>query len=135
MSDLKKLPSSIEPDVLDQFGVIVGRSNVLTDMAECIAYGYDNSKLQAIPQAVLLPESDEQLEIIIGLCRQQHIPVIARGRGTGTTGATSTTGAHTSFAARGLLNTRHDARNSRGTTTTNTAITTTIITTTSWNIT
>ncbi|MEJ2214269.1 MAG: FAD-linked oxidase C-terminal domain-containing protein [Gammaproteobacteria bacterium] len=88
MSDLKKLPSSIEPDVLDQFGVIVGRSNVLTDTAECIAYGYDNSKLQAIPQAVLLPESDEQLEIIIGLCRQQHIPVIARGRGTGTTGAT-----------------------------------------------
>ena len=88
MSDLQKLPRSIDADVLDQFGVIVGRSNVLTDTAECIAYGYDNSKLQAIPQAVLLQESDEQLEVIIGLCRQQHIPVIARGRGTGTTGAT-----------------------------------------------
>ena len=53
MSDLQKLPRSIDADVLDQFGVIVGRSNVLTDTAECIASGYDNSKLLAIPQAVL----------------------------------------------------------------------------------
>ncbi len=88
MSDPDKPNNSLRSDLLDQFGVIVGRSNILTDTAECIAYGYDNSKLQAIPQAVLLPESDEQLEIIISLCHQENIPVTARGRGTGTTGAT-----------------------------------------------
>jgi D-lactate dehydrogenase len=74
--------------VIDELAVFVGEDNLLTSQADCIAYGYDNSKLQAIPQAVILADDTEQLEKVVALCYEHQIPLIARGRGTGTTGAT-----------------------------------------------
>jgi len=41
-----------------------------------------------MPQAVILAEDTEQLEKIVALCYEHKVPLIARGRGTGTTGAT-----------------------------------------------
>jgi len=61
---------------------------VLTDPADCWAYGYDNSRLQAQPDAVVLASSHEQVAAVVGLCNAARVPLVARGRGTGTTGAT-----------------------------------------------
>ena len=74
--------------IIDEISAFVGKENILTSQADCIAYGYDNSKLQSTPQAVILAEDTEQLEKIVALCYENKIPLIARGRGTGTTGAT-----------------------------------------------
>jgi D-lactate dehydrogenase (quinone) len=61
---------------------------IYTDSADCWSYGYDNSRLHALPAAVVFAESHEQVEMLVGLCNREGIPLTARGRGTGTTGAT-----------------------------------------------
>ncbi|MET0066123.1 MAG: FAD-linked oxidase C-terminal domain-containing protein [Candidatus Thiodiazotropha sp.] len=67
---------------------IVGTENVFTDPADCLPYGYDNSRLQATPAGVLFADRHQQVAKIARLCHDLRIPLIARGTGTGTTGAT-----------------------------------------------
>lgn len=77
------------PDPLfSQLAAIVGPQQVLTDPADRLPYGYDNSRLQAMPRAVVFATEHEQVVAIVRLCDAQRIPLVARGRGTGTTGAT-----------------------------------------------
>ncbi|MGA7799764.1 MAG: FAD-linked oxidase C-terminal domain-containing protein [Gammaproteobacteria bacterium] len=57
-------------------------------MADVLPYGYDNSRRQALPGAVVFPREHGQIQEILRLCNRARIPVVARGRGTGTTGAT-----------------------------------------------
>ncbi len=61
---------------------------LLTDPADCHTYGYDNSKLQGQPMAVALPTTHEQVVGIVRACYEHGTPLIPRGQGTGTTGAT-----------------------------------------------
>lgn len=61
---------------------------VLADTAERLAYGYDNSKRQAMPALVALPASHDHVVAIVRACRAHRTPIVARGRGTNTTGAT-----------------------------------------------
>ena len=59
-----------------------------TDASERLAYGYDNSRQFALPDAVALPRTREAVIDIVRACRAYRTPLIARGRGTNTTGAT-----------------------------------------------
>ncbi len=61
---------------------------LLTDPADCWPYGYDNSRRQALPQAVALVTEAHQVQALVQCCAAEGIPLIPRGRGTGTTGAT-----------------------------------------------
>lgn len=61
---------------------------ILTDPADIYSYGYDNSRRHALPDMVVQPSSHEQVHKIVALCNEFTIPLTARGRGTGTTGAT-----------------------------------------------
>lgn len=74
--------------MIERLAEIVGRAAVLTDPADCLPYGYDNSRRQAMPQAVVFATEHPQVRDIVRLCRSEEIGLIARGRGTGTTGAT-----------------------------------------------
>ncbi|MDH5485225.1 MAG: FAD-binding protein [Gammaproteobacteria bacterium] len=67
---------------------ILHTDKILTETADCITYGYDNSRNHALPEMVLLPDNEQQVISIVQQCNQFNIPLIARGRGTGTTGAT-----------------------------------------------
>ena len=63
-------------------------ANALTvDAGERLAYGYDNSRRQAMPDAVVFPMSHEQVVALVRACRAHRLPLVARGRGTNTTGA------------------------------------------------
>jgi len=73
---------------IKQLKKIVTPENILTESTECLTYGYDNSRRQSQPLAVIFPQTESQVQEIISVCNQHKIPVIARGRGTGTTGAT-----------------------------------------------
>ena len=66
---------------------VLAPAGLLLDPAERLAYGYDNSRRQALPAAVALPTTREQVQAIVRLCRAQCTPITARGRGTNTTGA------------------------------------------------
>ncbi len=59
-----------------------------TDPDERLAYGYDNSRQLALPDAVAMPTTREQVLALVRACRTHHVPIVARGRGTNTTGAT-----------------------------------------------
>ncbi|WP_096526229.1 FAD-binding oxidoreductase [Candidatus Nitrosoglobus terrae] len=67
---------------------IVGKQRVYSDPADCWAYGYDNSRRHELPGGVVFALKHEEVHDIIQLCNQKRVPVIPRGRGTGTTGAT-----------------------------------------------
>ena len=60
----------------------------LRDESECLAYAYDNSRQLAVPGAVALPTTREQVQALVRACRAHAMPLVARGRGTNTTGAT-----------------------------------------------
>jgi D-lactate dehydrogenase len=58
-----------------------------TDAGDRLTYGYDNSRRQAMPDAVVFPTSHEQVVALVRACRAHRLPLVARGRGTNTTGA------------------------------------------------
>ena len=59
-----------------------------TAEAERLAYAYDNSRLNALPDAVVFPTEHAQVEALVRACRAHRVPLVARGRGSNTTGAT-----------------------------------------------
>lgn len=73
---------------LDELKSALGDVKILTDTTECWTYGYDNSRRQAQPDAVVFPRTQEQVQELVRFCNQRRIPLVTRGRGTGTTGAT-----------------------------------------------
>ncbi|MEW7978260.1 MAG: FAD-linked oxidase C-terminal domain-containing protein [Candidatus Sedimenticola endophacoides] len=60
----------------------------MTARGDCWSYGYDNSRRHAPPQAVVFAAGHDQVRAVVALCHQAAVPLIARGAGTGTTGAT-----------------------------------------------
>jgi D-lactate dehydrogenase len=77
-----KLPD----DFLNSLKSSLPTERLLLDVAQCWTYGFDNSRKQVTPQAVALPTSHDEVVSISKLCNQYKIPLVLRGRGTGTTG-------------------------------------------------
>jgi len=67
---------------------LLGEEGCITAIDERWTYGYDNSRQHALPDVVLRPTSHEQVLDILRLCNNYRIPLVARGYGTNTTGAT-----------------------------------------------
>jgi len=65
---------------------IVGRRYVLTQPADLVLYSYDSSTARGVPDAVVLPESTDQVARVVKLCAQRRIPFVARGAGTNLSG-------------------------------------------------
>ncbi len=63
-------------------------ADLFTEPSDCWTYGYDNSRYHALPQAVCFAHDPAQICELVRLCRSHKIPLITRGRGTGTTAAT-----------------------------------------------
>ena len=72
---------------LERLAEAVGPENVLTDPADRWVYGYDNSRKQAPPEVVAFATAHAQVAAILRACHEFNVPVVARGRGTNTTGA------------------------------------------------
>ncbi|CAA9356453.1 MAG: D-lactate dehydrogenase [uncultured Lysobacter sp.] len=76
------LPASLQAELAAVLG-----DGWRTDASERLTYAYDNSRRHALPDAVALPRTREQVQALVRACRAHRVPVIARGRGTNTTGA------------------------------------------------
>jgi len=75
------------PDrVLAALRELLPAERLLTDRASCWTYGYDNSRKHTPPDAVVLPHDRDEVAAILRLCNQARVPLVPRGRGTGTTG-------------------------------------------------
>lgn len=78
---------SLPPALLDDLRALLGDLGLLLDPSERLAYGYDNSRREAMPDAVALPTTADQVQALVRACREHRVPIVARGRGTNTTGA------------------------------------------------
>jgi len=77
----------LKQDFLQSLANFLGTDQLLTSPDECWAYGYDNSRRHAQPGVVVFPKSHNEVLQIVQLCNQYKVPIVARGRGTGTVGA------------------------------------------------
>ena len=65
---------------------IVGAEYVIHHPDDLLVYEYDGSVDRNIPQAVVLPNSTEEVSRVMALAYRDGIPVVGRGSGTGLSG-------------------------------------------------
>ncbi|HET7591664.1 MAG TPA: FAD-linked oxidase C-terminal domain-containing protein [Rhodanobacteraceae bacterium] len=79
---------SLPAAFVDEIREIFPADALALDEGTRAAYGYDNSRREALPDAVVFPASHDQVAALVVACRRHRMPLTARGRGTNTTGAT-----------------------------------------------
>lgn len=62
------------------------QDRLLSDPVDCFAYAYDNSRIFHQPIAVVFPLTAEEVQTVIRFANTFKVPVVPRGRGTGTAG-------------------------------------------------
>ena len=73
--------------VLQEFREIVGKRRLISSPEELRTYECDGlTNFRAMPLAVLLPSSAEEVQAIVKICHRERIPFVARGSGTGLSG-------------------------------------------------
>ncbi|MHB8424198.1 MAG: FAD-binding oxidoreductase [Gammaproteobacteria bacterium] len=77
----------VTPEFLAHLARIVGAEDLLTDPADRWAYGYDNSRRQSRPDAVVFPACHDEVRDCVCLCNEFSVPFLARGLGSSTTGS------------------------------------------------
>lgn len=82
----RKTTTASKPEVLTRLREIVGDEHVVVDPERVEPYGADAVKEKFPPEAVVFPESTEQMVEILKLANKHLFPVTARGGGVGYTG-------------------------------------------------
>lgn len=72
--------------VLSKIGNIVGGENLLVSPEDRTCYAYDATNLLYLPDAVAIPRTVEEIDVIMQLANEEKFPVTPRGAGTGMTG-------------------------------------------------
>jgi glycolate oxidase len=73
--------------VLDKIRAIVGDKNFTETDEDKIAYSYDGTPLlHGLPEAVVFPESDQQISQLVLLANAEHFAIVPRGAGSGLSG-------------------------------------------------
>ena len=83
MSGSPQISDALVDELIDR----LGSDAVLTDPADRWTYGYDNSRRQQLPAAVVMPGEHDAVVTIVQACNRHSVPLTVRGRGTGTAGA------------------------------------------------
>ena len=79
--------SEVPGPFVERLKAILGSQNVLTDPADRWPYGQDNSRKHTPPDCVAFATTHTQVLETVRLCNRFEVPIVARGRGTGTTGS------------------------------------------------
>ena len=90
-----EIPSSLAAEQIEALRLIVGRENIFTDTYSRTHASYGAATIDAlrlrhkiienIPDAVLCPRSQEDLEQIVRYCHEHHIPLYVNGGGSSVT--------------------------------------------------
>ena len=74
------------PALIADLKAAVGAEYVLHEPEDLIVYEYDGSVDRALPAAVALPASTEEVSAVVKAARRHGAPIVARGAGTGLSG-------------------------------------------------
>jgi glycolate oxidase len=80
----------IQPAVAEQLRRVVGRQYVIDDGDDLRIFERDASIEGAVPDAVVLPGTSEEVAQVIEVAARHRIPVVPRGAGTGLSGGAVT---------------------------------------------
>lgn len=78
----------IEQSFIKELTKIVGRESVLSDMKDLIAYSYDATPRQEMPEVIVFPHSTAEVSAVMKAAHREKIPVVPRGAGTNLSGGT-----------------------------------------------
>ncbi|MDQ1094576.1 D-lactate dehydrogenase [Xanthomonas sacchari] len=81
------MTTALPTALTDTLSALLGAEGWRTDPDSRRSYGEDDSRRWALADAVALPRTREQVQAIVRACRAYHVPLVARGAGTGTAGA------------------------------------------------
>src|SRR5438477_5818028 len=77
----------LNPHFISELEAIVGRAGLLRDTTEMLTYESDGlTRLHATPGCVVLPASAAEVQQVVRVFHQHHVPFVARGHGTGLSG-------------------------------------------------
>ncbi|MBD9469992.1 FAD-linked oxidase C-terminal domain-containing protein [Pseudoxanthomonas sp. PXM01] len=79
------MDGTLPPALHDAMSIRLG-DGWLTGEA-CRPFGGDDSRRWVMPTAVALPSTQDDVVAVVRACREHRVPIVARGAGTGTTGA------------------------------------------------
>jgi glycolate oxidase len=80
----------LPPSLLDELRRTVGRDHVIASADDLRIFERDASIEGAVPDAVVLPATTEQVAAVIKLAAKHKVPVVPRGAGTGLSGGAVT---------------------------------------------
>ncbi len=84
---MDRIPARLDQALLERFRQAVGCGWVLTDPDQLRTYECDGlTGWRAVPLAVVLPSSTEEVVQVVRICHEHGIPFVARGSGTGLSG-------------------------------------------------
>lgn len=77
----------IDKSMLKALARIVGKESLILDPDRLKVYETDGlTAKKLIPPLVVLPQTIEQIQAVVRLCRRKDVPIVARGAGTGLSG-------------------------------------------------
>ena len=76
----------IEKKIIKELKRKLGKNKVFEELEYQITYSYDATGIELLPDLVVFPENDQDIETILKIAYQHKIPVTPRGAGVGYTG-------------------------------------------------
>ena len=74
-------------DVITELEQALGPGKVLSSLVNRIAYSYDGTFVQHLPDVAVLPESTEEVAAVVRIAVEHRVPVVPRGMASGLAGA------------------------------------------------
>ncbi|MHC6203193.1 FAD-binding oxidoreductase [Breznakiellaceae bacterium SP9] len=81
--------NKLTPQLIEELRTIAGAGSVLVDDEKIEAYSHDETNAEEyghMPDAVVLPQTAEQIAAIVKLANRERIPITPRGAGSGLSG-------------------------------------------------
>ena len=76
----------IEKSHIQHISHIVGEDNIYTDNAHLLAYSYDATKNEFLPDCVVFPRHEDDVSKVLQYCNKNKICIVPRGAGSGFSG-------------------------------------------------
>jgi glycolate oxidase len=78
---------SLSSSIVSEFRAIAGPHGVLAEPEQLRTYECDAlTNMRAVPLAVLLPATTDEVQRMVRVCHRERVPFVARGSGTGLSG-------------------------------------------------
>src|SRR5260370_7764847 len=74
------------PALVRELQAAIGKRWVLHAPEDLLVYEYDATIDRSLPEAVVLPQSTEEVAAAVRIARRHGLPITARGSGTGLSG-------------------------------------------------